>query len=380
VATRPKIPYDVKLLLAALSLGAAAFSLLATVIGLQVFAITGSERDLGLLGLAQFLPILLLAPVTGTVADRLDRRFVYGGGLLIMTVASVGLLVYAAGNPTGVLPFLLLLLVNGVGRALGTPASRSLPIDFAPEDALERIVAVRSLTFQVARIVGPLIGAFANRVSTVLPYILIIGLQLLAVLILVFVSKPTTAKLQSDGGPRQAIRDAVEGLKFVRKSQIVLGAISLDLFAVLFGGAVALLPAIVEKRLGVEDVDLGVGILRASIAAAAALMALVLTFRPVTRRAGHWLFGVIAVFGLATIHRRLQRARCLGVWRDGRSFRPGPGRGHRRHRHPCRGGGRLVPVPRSPQRRPLQRRQTRVDATAESLRGTGPTRADLDLV
>jgi len=308
-----RIPADVKLLLAALGFGAIGFSVLATVIGLQVFELTGKERDLGLVGLSQFLPILILSPFTGTVADRFDRRWVYAAGLLIMTLSTAGLLAYAASDPTSVLPILLLLGLNGVGRAVGWPASRSLPIDLAPEGALERIVAIRSLTFQVALIIGPLIGAFANRASTVLPYVIIIVAQAVAFLLLTRVGKPNTAKLDSLGGPMQAIRDAIAGLRFIRRSQIILGAISLDLFAVLFGGAVALLPAIVEKRLSYDDVDLGVGILRASIAAAAALTAFILSVKPLKRRTGHWLFGVIAVFGLATIALGLTRSYAVAI-------------------------------------------------------------------
>lgn len=310
---RTPIPSEVKLLLAALGFGAIGFSILATVIGLQVFEITGEERDLGLVGLAQFLPILVLSPFTGTVADRFDRRWVYGCGLAILTITTIGLLLYAATDPTSVTPMLLLLGLNGVGRAIGWPASRSLPIDLAPEGALERIIAIRSLTFQVALIIGPLLGAFANRSSTVLPYVIIIGAQLMAMMLLSFVAKPATEKLLTDPGPRQAIRDAVNGLKFIRKNQIVFGAISLDLFAVLFGGAVALLPAIVEKRLAFDDVDLGVGILRASIAAAAALTALVLSIRPLTRKAGRTLFQVIAVFGIATIVLGLTRTFAVAI-------------------------------------------------------------------
>ena len=313
MAEREPIPFDVKLLLAALGFGAIAFSVLATVIGLQVFEITGRERDLGLVGLAQFLPVLVLSPFTGTIADRFDRRWVYASGLGIMTVSVIGLLLYAATRPTTILPILLLLGLNGVGRAVGTPASRSLPIDLAPESSLERIVATRSLVFQVALIVGPLLGAFANRSSTVLPYAIIIVAQLVAFLLLTQVARPTTAKLDSDGGPMQALVDAVQGLKFIFKSRIILGAISLDLFAVLFGGAVALLPAIVERRLDVSDVDLGVGVLRASIAAAAALTAFALSVRPLTRRTGRWLFAVIAVFGIATIALGLTRSFVVAI-------------------------------------------------------------------
>jgi len=289
------------MMLGALGFGAVGFSILGTVIGLQVFAIRGSTRDLGLVGLAQFLPILVLSPFTGTVADRFDRRWVYATGLAIMTASAAGLLLYATTDPTNVWPFFLLMGINGVGRAVGTPASRSLPIDLAPEDLLERIVAVRSLAFQAAIIIGPLIGGFANRASTVLPFVLIIAAQIMAFLLLLQVAKPATAKLDTVAGPRQALRDAVEGLWFIRRSQIVLGAITLDLFAVLFGGAVALLPAIVEERLGVSDIDLGVAIMRSSIGAAAALTALTLSIRPLTRNAGKTLFAVIAIFGAATI-------------------------------------------------------------------------------
>lgn len=303
-----KVPYEVKLLLASLASSAFAFSMLATIIGLQVFEITESERDLGLVGLAQFVPILLLSPFTGTIADRFDRRHVFGAGVLITITATFGLMAYAATDPTSVAPIFLLLALNGVGRAVGTPASRALPIDLAPEGALERIIALRSLTFQIALIIGPLAGAFANKVSTVLPYVLIVVAQVLALVALSRISKPATAKLDSVAGPRQAIRDAIEGLRFIRRSQIIFGAISLDLFAVLFGGAVALLPAIVDKRLGIEDVDLGVGLLRAATAAAAALAALVLSIRPLTRRAGPTLFATIAIFGLATIALGLTRS------------------------------------------------------------------------
>jgi len=313
VTEKPKIPNDVRLLLLALEFGAIGFSVLATVIGLQVFDLTGSERDLGLIGLAQFVPVLLLSPFTGTMADRFDRRWVYAIGLVIMTLSSVGLMFYAWSGPTSVYPFFVLIGINGVGRAVGWPASRSLPIDMAPEDSLERIVAIRSLAFQVALITGPLLGAFANRWSTVLPYAIVISAQVIALGLLTLVAKPTTEKLETVAGGAQAIRDAIEGLRFIRRSKIILGAISLDLFAVLFGGAVALLPAIVDKRLGVEDIDLGVGVMRASIAAAAALTALVLSIKPLTRRTGRWLFSVIGVFGVATIVLGLTRSYAVAI-------------------------------------------------------------------
>lgn len=296
-----RIPSGVKLLLAAMAAGTFAVSVQVTVVGLQVFDLTGRELDLGLLGVAEFLPILVLSPFTGTLADRFDRRRVFGTGLLIDMVATVLLLTYAATTPTSVLPILMFIVIHGIGRAVGTPASRALPIDLAPEGLLERIVALRSLTFQIALIIGPIVGAFANKASHVLPYVLVVVAQLVALVLLNAVPRPSTDRLDSAPGPKQALRDAVAGLRFIRRAPVIYGAISLDLFAVLFGGAVALLPAIVEKRLGVEDVDLGVGILRASIAAGAALTALALSVRPMTRHTGRRLFEVITIFGLATV-------------------------------------------------------------------------------
>lgn len=300
-APRPAVPRGVKLLLTAMAGGSFSSSVLATVVGLQVFAISGRELDLGLVGIAEFAPILLLSPFTGTLADRFDRRRVYRSGLTIYILASVALFLYASTSPTSVTPMLLAVALFGVGRAVATPASRALPIDMAPEGTVERVVAVRSLIFQISLIVGPIVGAFANRLSTVLPYVIVIAAHLFTIAVLRLVPASDTSRLTTQAGPAQAIRDAVKGLVFIRRNPVVLGAISLDLFAVLFGGAIALLPAIVEKRLDFDDVDLGVGVLRAAIAAGAALTALLLSLRPLTHRVGPWLFAAIGIFGFATI-------------------------------------------------------------------------------
>lgn len=282
--------------------------MLTVAIELQVFEITDSALWLGLIGLAQFAPMLLLSFFTGTLADRFDRRAVFAAGVLIDVVAAVGLLLYAMTDPTSATPILVLVAVKGAGRAVSMPASRALPIDLAPEGLLERIIGLRSFYFQLALIAGPLIGAFANRESTLLPYILALVVFALCLVLLTGVPEPTTDKLVSAPGPKQIFTDAVNGLRFIRRSPIIFGAISLDLFAVLFGGAVALLPAIVEDRLGFDDTDLGVGILRAAIAGGAALTAAALAARPIMRHNGHWLFGVIAIFGVGTIVLGLTRS------------------------------------------------------------------------
>lgn len=307
MAVQP-IPPGIKRLLGSVSANTFAASILATAIALQVFELTGSEFYLGLIGIMQFLPLMALSPFTGTMADRYDRRHVYQAGLGIAMLATVGLLIYASVADRSPVPILCLVALLGIARSVSMPASRSLPIDMAPEGMVERVVAVRSLTFQIALVAGPLAGAFANRVSHLLPFALALLAQVVALLTMRSVPATTTAKLASTPGARETLRDAWNGLKFIRNNPIVFGAISLDLFAVLFGGAVALLPAIVEKRLNIDDVDVGVGVLQAGIAAGAALTALVLSLKPVSRHAGPWLFAVISVFGVATIVLGLTRS------------------------------------------------------------------------
>lgn len=295
------LPRDVWLMLIATSACAVANSLLATVVGLQVFAMTSQEFDLGLIGLAEFLPVLLLSPFTGALADRFDRRVVYAAGISASAIATIGFLLHAVSGRMGVAVMLALAMLNGASRSLGSPASRALMVDLVPKALFERTIALRSLLFQIALVAGPLIGAFANRTSWRMPYVIALCLFVFAMMLLRAIKKHQVEQLQSEAGPMQAIKDAIAGLRFIRRSPIVLGAITLDLFAVLFGGAVALLPAIVEKRLEFSDVDLGVGILRAAIAGGAALMALLLSLRPLNRHVGRWLFAVISVFGLGTI-------------------------------------------------------------------------------
>lgn len=282
---------------------AAAFALSAvdTVVGLQVYAITDSELALGLIGIAQFVPLLLLSFFTGSISDRYDRRKVFGFSLAIIVLSVCGLAVVASTSPSGISAILVFIAVIGVANAIGIPALRALPIDMAQKHNVQRVIAIRSLSFQLSLIAGPIVAAFANRYSTVLPFVISVVALIVAGLCLVGVPAVGTQKITTSQSPSQVFLEAKEGLAFVRKTPIIFGAITLDLFAVLFGGMVALLPAIVEKRLNFDDVDLGVGLLRAGFAGGAALCAAVLAWRPVSRRLGPVLFFVIAVFGVCNI-------------------------------------------------------------------------------
>ncbi|MEM7286384.1 MAG: MFS transporter [Actinomycetota bacterium] len=292
------IPPTIWALLVGLFLSAFAVVGQITIVGKQVFDLTGDELDLGLLGLAEFLPIAFVAPFAGAMADRRDRRVVWALALLVEAGVSFSLFLYAESVPTSVVPIFGLMVVFGAARALAAPSSRALPIDLAPPEVLERVVALKSVMFQAGAITGPVVFGFAFVAGESVPYLVATGAFIASGLTLPFVQKAPIRQLDTKGG-RQAIRDAMDGLRFIRRQPIIFGAITLDLFAVLFGGLIALLPAIAEDRLGVGAV--GLGWLRAAIGIGATSMALTLSFRPIRRRLGRVLFGAIAVFGVMTI-------------------------------------------------------------------------------
>jgi MFS family permease len=295
-ATRRSV---VALLVSTFCTSTAAFAAV-TALGKQVYDITGRELDLGLLGLAEFAPAALLVLVTGAVADRHDRRRVVAIGATGEAVAGLLLAWYAHGAHRAVLPIFGLVVLFGVTRAFVAPASRSLPADIVPPDRLPWLIPRFSATWQAAIIAGPVLGGFLYAADPALPYLAmaaLLGVSAAAVLAVPLTPRPVRAA-KADDAPA-GLHDAFEGLRFIRGHPLLLGAISLDLFAVLFGGAVALLPAIAEDRLHVGAV--GYGWLRAAVGIGAGLVTLVLTVRPVRRRIGRTLLVVVALFGAGTI-------------------------------------------------------------------------------
>lgn len=328
-------------LLVSISASATAALAQGTVLGKQVYDLTGRELDLGLLGLAEFAPAALLVLVTGSVADRLDRRRVAAVGLTGEALTALGLAWYAGTDPTAVGPIFALAFAFGTARAFAAPAVRSLPADTVAPERLPWLVARFSGAWQVALIIGPVLGGFLYTVDIRLPYLVAAALLLVAVVAILLVTAPDRSRASrrdrltpeakvvatleeaavepvvghspsttaasvpgADGAeepaaPKPSFRDAVAGLRFIRREPVLLGAISLDLFAVLFGGAVALLPAIATERLGVDAV--GLGWLRAAGGIGAGLVTLFLAVRPVRRRVGHVLLTAVAAFGVATI-------------------------------------------------------------------------------
>lgn len=288
-----------------------------TALGKLVYDISGRELDLGLLGLAEFLPTALLAPVVGPLADRFDRRRMAAAGLVGEALCSVFLALYARTDPTSTLPIFLAVTGFGIARAAVAPAVRALPADLAGRD-LSRVVPLTSASWQAGVIVGPVVGGFLYAAAPPWPFVAAASLMLLGAVCISFAPDPRAKTASSSTGPSSegvvrtsaapagAVQQAAEGLRFVRRNPILLGTMSLDLFAVLFGGAVALLPVLAEERLGVGAV--GLGWLRAAGGVGAGITTLVLAARPLRRHVGRVLLLAVATFGVATVGLGLTRS------------------------------------------------------------------------
>ncbi|MFA5885077.1 MAG: MFS transporter [Acidimicrobiia bacterium] len=312
------------------SIGALA---LTTVLGKQVYDLTRSELALGILGLVEFLPSLILVLLSGTLADRLDRRRMASVALVFEAGAAAAMAWYATTDPTSATPLFLFVLWFGVARAFAAPAVRSMPADLVPYGNLPWLTVRYSGTWQLSAIVGPVLGGVLYAIDPFLPFAAVTALFLVAAFAITTVKyaahvreRARTAhatlalaepldglepaeledvEIAADAGDRtrpsaaNRLHEALEGYRFIRREPVLLGAITLDLMAVLFGGAIALLPAIAEERLGVGAV--GLGWLRAATGIGAALMTVFLAFRPVQRRIGVVLLIAVAVFGVGTV-------------------------------------------------------------------------------
>lgn len=264
-------------------------------VGWWVYDLTSDPFALGLVGLAIFLPAVLLALVAGHVADRFDRRAILLVCYSISALAAAGLWLCAVHEVQQVWPIYLLLLVFGTARAFANPASQALVPNLVPIEHLGSAVAWNSLAWQTATIIGPalggllyLLGAPAVFATVTLSF----GLTL-------WLLAGIRHRLLQRAREPLSWTSLLAGIQFIRSRPEVLGAISLDLFAVLLGGATALLPIYARDILQVGPS--GLGLLRSAPAVGAVLMALWLAHRPLSRRTGHRLFQAVALFGLATI-------------------------------------------------------------------------------
>jgi len=281
--------------LAARTLGMLAVQMQSVAIGWQVYAATGELLDLGLVGLAQFLPFLLLILPAGQAADHWDRRRIitvcYGVNLLcallLWSLTHLGM--------SSVWPVLAILSLFGSARAFSMPANQAVTINLVPKDQFAQAVAISSSAFHVAVIAGPVLGGLLYLAGADVVYSVVALLLLLSMILMLFTGRAPKAAPRAPA----SMRSVLEGLRFVFSRPVMLGAISLDLFAVLFGGATAMLPAVARDILHTDAT--GLGLLRCAPAVGSALTTAVLAFKPIERRIGHWMFAGVALFGAATI-------------------------------------------------------------------------------
>ena len=264
-------------------------------IGWQVYEIHRDPLDLGIVGLAMFVPLPLLALPAGHLADRYPRRTVLAISMAIDAAVAVGLLVVTRSGADETWPFFALAFGTGVATAVGAPAGRAMTPSLVPQEILVRAFAQRSVAFQLSVIGGPALGGVLFAIRPELVYIVSVGFLLLALLAVLALQSGRDGA----GGGSPDLASVLGGVRLVRGTPVLLGAISLDLFAVLFGGAVALLPVFAKDVLEVGPE--GLGVLRAAPAAGALVAAVVLSRRPVHRRAGGTLLTVVALYGATMI-------------------------------------------------------------------------------
>ena len=287
--------------LALLGMGTS-LQMLEVAIGWEVYALHRSALDLGWIGLAEFIPLFVLALPAGHLADRVPRRLIFAGALVLGAGVGVGLAAVTEAGTTELWAYLALAVGSGIAMALGWPAARAMAPTLVPLELLASAMTLRSIATQSGQVVGPAIGGLLYGVSPVGVYLLAACCCLLAGAS-VMAMRPHPAAEASpaavDRGRSASIDSVLEGLRFVSKTQILLGAILLDLLAVLFGGAVALLPVFARSILHVGAA--GLGVLRASPAVGALLAAAVLTRRPLGGRAGRTLLIVVGLYGASII-------------------------------------------------------------------------------
>jgi MFS family permease len=267
----------------------------AVAVGWQMYELTGDPLDLGLVGLVQFVPSFLLVLMAGHFADRHDRRRIIAAAQAVAGLASALLTLGAAGGFASREWLLAAVFVVGVARAFEAPTLSAFLPALVPPPLLARAVAASSAAGQTGMIVGPAIGGFLYAVSPILVYALCCALYLAASLTIFLLRVK----------PRAVAREPVTlerlfaGVEFVRHHPIVLGAIMLDLFAVLMGAAMAPLPIFARDVLATGP--WGLGVLRAGPGVGALTVSILLTHLSFNRRVGHVIFAGVAAFGLATI-------------------------------------------------------------------------------
>jgi MFS family permease len=272
--------------------------MLAVAVGWQVYSIRRNPLDLGLIGLAEFLPLPLLALPAGQLADRLPRKLISAGALLLNIGVASALVFVTLHGAHKVWPFFALAACSGVASAIGWPALGALTPELVSADLLPGALALGSIAGQAAVVVGPAVGGLIFAARPELVYVVAAVLFAVSFCGMLAVRRPESVQTVA-GDPPPGLESLVAGVRFVLRSRMLLGAITLDLFAVLFGGATALLPVYARSILHVGPA--GLGILRTAPAVGALIAAVILVRRPLQRRAGPALLLVVGMFGVSMV-------------------------------------------------------------------------------
>src|SRR6202158_204186 len=288
----------------------AAIEMQAIAVGWQVYEITRRPLDLGLVGLAQFLPGILLFPISGHASDRFERRNVLTVCYAGYAVCSLLLLVIARRGVHSVAPIYMVLVLIGVVRSFNGTASRAILPQLVPEEHFPNAVAWNATIFQAATILGPSFGGILYAAFRGPSVVYVVAmLTAIGATVSSFRIKPEV-KARPPREP-MSLKTVFAGLRFIWREKLILGAISLDLFAVLLGGAVALLP--VYARAILHTGPWGLGLLRTAPGVGASMMAVLLAHRPLRGRAGVTLLWSVAGFGIFTILFGVSRSLVLSL-------------------------------------------------------------------
>jgi MFS family permease len=279
-----------------------AFQILAVAVGWQIYDITHSTFMLGMAGLVQFAPVVLFTLVAGHVADRYDRRTVYGIALGVQGMATAILAIGSWEHWLGITGILTLVGVNGAARSFQGPATQSLLPTLIPEHLVPKAIAWASSAFQAASIVGPSIGGLLYVFGPAVPYATAAALALLGTGFIALMRQERKVRPR----PPTTFDSIFSGIHFIRAKPVILGSISLDLFAVLLGGATALLPAFARDILHVGVS--GLGILRSAPAIGSIATSIYLVRHPPNRNVGRKMFTAVFAFGVTTIIFGLSRS------------------------------------------------------------------------
>ena len=264
-------------------------------VGWQVYDLTRDPFDLGLVGIIQFAPSLLLVLVTGSVADRFGRRLIMALAAFLEALCALAILMLTVRGLTGVGEVFAILFVFGIARAFFAPASASLVANLVPAEHFANAVAWNSSAWQTATIVGPVAGGLLYGLSAQAAYTVATVFMLAAGALILSIPKPA----QHSETEKTSLSTIFAGFRYIWSEKIVLGAISLDLFAVLLSGAVALLPVYARDIL--ELGPWGLGLLRAAPGIGAIMVAVWLTSHPIRDHAGLVMLFFVAMFGVFTI-------------------------------------------------------------------------------